>query len=195
MQSEEKWLLSRKKFVSTLVLGGAALQLPWLTSCKNQSRSPGNTAPLSNHQFKVLQALQNTLFPSDGNGPGAYEINADTYLLWVLNDTQMAPDENQYIIDNLSKFSDYTQKKLKYHFYELNPREQQTIVEDVSQQKWGKRFLSRLLTLIFEALLVDPQYGSNPEEIGWNWLEHNPGPPRPTTALLYPTILERSDEI
>ncbi len=195
MQTEEQWHLSRKKFVSTLLLGGAALQMPWLTSCENKRYSPGDTTPLSNHQFKVVQALQNVLFPSDGNGPGAYDVNADSYLLWVLHDENLDPDENQYIIDKLTKFDAFAKDKLKYNFYDLNPREQYAIVEEVSGIIWGRRFLSRLLTLIFEALLVDPQYGGNPDGIGWTWLEHDPGSPRPTENHLYPSILDRSYEV
>jgi gluconate 2-dehydrogenase gamma chain len=143
----------------------------------------------------VLQALQNVLFPSDGNGPGAYEVNADAYLLWILHDEHLDPDENQYIINKLSKFDTYAKDQLGYNFYDLNPREQKAVVQDVSETSWGRRFLSRLLTLIFEALLVDPQYGGNPEGIGWTWLEHDPGSPRPKQTHLYPTILDRSHEV
>ncbi|PWL33154.1 MAG: hypothetical protein DCO96_02035 [Fluviicola sp. XM-24bin1] len=195
MQSEEKWLLSRKKFVTSLLLSGAALQLPWLTACQDKRYFPGDTTPLSNHQFRVLQSLQGTLFPSDGNGPGAYEVNAASYVLWVLRDELLDPDENQYIIEKLDEFNAYSKDKLKYNFNDLNPREQHAIVEDVSKTKWGERFLSRMLTLIFEALLVDPQYGSNPDGIGWSWLEHDPGNPRPKESHLYPTILTLSHEV
>lgn len=195
MQSEEQWLLSRKKFVTSLLLGGAALQLPWLTACQDRRYFPGDTTPLSNHQFKVLQALQNTLFPSDGNGPGAYEINAASYVLWVLHDELLDPDENEYIIDKLNKFDKFAKDKLKYNFYDLNPKEQKVIVEEVADTSWGERFLSRMLTLIFEALLVDPQYNSNKDEVGWKWLDHDPGTPRPDKEHLYPNILTLSHEV
>jgi len=195
MQTEEQWLLSRKKFVTTLLLGSAALQLPWLSSCKGRRYFPGDTTPLSSHQFKVLQAIQNTLFPSDGNGPGSYEVNADSYVLWVLHDELLDPDEKQYLIDKLDKFDKFSKDKLKYNFYDLNPREQKVIVEDVAKTSWGERFLSRMLTLIFEALLLDPQYGSNTDGIGWKWLNHDPGTPRPNETHLYPTILTVSHEV
>ena len=195
MQSQEQWLLSRKKFVQSLLMGGVALQLPWLTACSDRRYFPGKTPPLSSHQFKVLQAVQNTLFPSDGNGPGAYEVNADTYLLWVLNDEQLDPSENDYIIEKLNKFEARAQEKLGYSFLDLNPKEQHALVEEVSELKWGRIWLSRLLTLIFEALLLDPQYGGNPEGVGWTWLEHNPGLPRPKASHLYPSIRTLSHEV
>lgn len=195
MQSEEQWQLSRKKFVKTMLLGSAAMQLPWLSACQNRRFFPGDTSPLTNHQFKVLQAVQNVLFPSDGNGPGAYDVNADTYLLWVLNDEELDPDENRYIIEKLDKFETLTKEKLGYSFIDLNPREQHVMVEQVSELKWGKRWLSRLLTLIFEALLLDPSYGCNPEGIGWQWLNHDPGSPRPDKDHIYPNILTVSNEV
>jgi gluconate 2-dehydrogenase gamma chain len=40
-----------------------------------------------------------------------------------------------------------------------------------------------LLDYIMEALLTDPVYGGNPNSIGWQWLKHQPGFPRPTTPL------------
>jgi len=42
-----------------------------------------------------------------------------------------------------------------------------------------------VLGYIFEALLVDPVYGGNPNGIGWKWLEHQPGLPRPTADKRY----------
>ena len=38
---------------------------------------------------------------------------------------------------------------------------------------------------IFEALLSDPVYGGNPEGIGWRWLGHRPGFPRPNQRNRY----------
>ena len=49
----------------------------------------------------------------------------------------------------------------------------------------GENWLSTLLLYIFEALLTDPVYGGNPNGIGWKWLGHNPGLPRPTADKRY----------
>jgi gluconate 2-dehydrogenase gamma chain len=195
MLSDEQWTVSRKRFVKTMVLGGAALQLPWLSSCRDRRIFPGDTNPLSEHQFKVIQAVQEVLFPSDGNGPGAYEVNADTYLIWVLNDENLDPDENRYIIDTLNQFEAFSKEHLGYSFIDLNPREQLALITETAQLNWGKRWLSRLLTLIFEALLLDPMYGGNTDSSGWTWLEHNPGLPRPQQTHRYPEILNLSHEV
>ena len=89
----------------------------------------------------------------------------------------------------------FAKDKLKYNLFDLNPKEQKAVIEDLADTKWGERFLSRMLTLIFEALLLDPQYGGNPDGIGWQWLNHDPGSPRPKQTHLYPTILTISHEV
>jgi len=195
MKSEHRWELSRKSFVKSLLIGGAALQLPWLASCSNENDFTGSTHPLSKEQFHLLQAVQNTLFPSDGNGPGATEINAGTYLLWVLNDTNIDPEENTYIIDKLDKFNLRCEEMMKSNFLDLSAQKQNEFVAEMSEYIWGRRWLSRLTTLIFEALLLDPQYGGNPNNIGWEWLNHDPGEPRPSKRILYPTIKDISHEV
>jgi gluconate 2-dehydrogenase gamma chain len=40
-----------------------------------------------------------------------------------------------------------------------------------------------------EALLTDPAYGGNPGGIGWRWLQHVPGYPRPPMDKIYPELL------
>lgn len=195
MNSEYRWELSRKNFVKSLLLGGVALQLPWLTGCSSDDEYTGSTNPLTKEQFKLLCAVQNTLFPSDGNGPGAAEINAGTYLLWVLNDSHIDPDENTYIIDKLEKFKQRCKENMGSNFLDLNQKEQIAFVAETSEYIWGRRWLSRLTTLIFEALLLDPQYGGNPNNIGWKWLNHDPGDPRPSKRILYPSIKDISHEI
>ena len=195
MNSDQQWELSRKTFVKSLLLSGAALQLPWLLSCSNDQEYAGSTNPLSKEQFNLLLAVQNTLFPSDGNGPGAADINAGTYVLWVLNDDRVDPEENQYLIEKLDKFQKRCVEETGYEFTDLNADEQHQFVREISEIIWGRRWTSRLLTLIFEALLLDPQYDVNPNEIGWKWLEHDPGSPRPSKQTLYPEIFKRSHEV
>lgn len=185
---DNEWLLSRKKFIKTLVLSGVAIQLPWISSCSNENEVIENTSPLTADQFKTVRAVQDILFPDDGNGPGARQINAAPYLVWVLNDQRLDPDENNYIIEKIDEFVSYSKEKYKDHFHNLSLGDQKEIVASISEESWGNRFLSRLITLILEALLLDPAYGSNPNGTGWEWLNHDPGQPRPTEEILYPEI-------
>jgi gluconate 2-dehydrogenase gamma chain len=49
----------------------------------------------------------------------------------------------------------------------------------------GKQWISTILRYILEALLTDPIYGGNPNAIGWKWLDHQPGFPRPPANKRY----------
>ena len=187
----ESWMFSRQKFLKTLVLSGVALQLPWISACSKEEDKIENFKPFSLHQYKTVRSLQDILFPDDGNGPGARQINATPYLVWVLNDSNLDPEENQYIIDRINEFDTFTIEEQGEVFYELSEGNQEHIVALAHELPWGEQFFSRLLTLIFEALLLDPVYGSNPNEIGWEWLSHNPGFPRPSKEIQYPQILNR----
>ena len=75
-------------------------------------------------------------------------------------------------------------------FLELSIETQTKIVGLLAKKKKTKVWLSKLLTSIFEALLADPIYGGNPNEIGWEWLGHNPGSPRPEERNSYPNIIK-----
>jgi gluconate 2-dehydrogenase gamma chain len=190
LMHENEWLISRKLFVKTLILSGVALQIPWLQSCDSEEKI-GSTEPLSLEQFKTLRAVQDILFPADGSGPSARDINAAAYLVWVLNDSRLDPDENNYIIEQLDKFEVECAAFHGDAFFNLSQGNQEDFIASISNESWGKKWLSRLITFIFEALLLDPSYGSNTNEVGWEWLSHNPGQPRPTQEILYPEIFEK----
>ena len=55
----------------------------------------------------------------------------------------------------------------------------------------GENWVSTLLFYICEALLTDPIYGGNPNGIGWAWLAHQPGFPRPSPEQSYGVLHER----
>lgn len=187
--SDEQWAMSRKVFVRSMLLAGVALQLPWLSACSPEESITINTSPLSHDAYRSLKALQNVLFPEDGNGPGAARINADRYFLYVINDPRTDPEIQTFLLDKLERFTTKCLNENGLNFFELRVDEAEHFVESVANEVWGQNWLSRQLNLIFEALLLDPRYDVNPAEIGWNWLEHDPGQPRPVDKNAYPQIL------
>lgn len=195
ISTEQEWQLSRKAFMRTLVLSGIALQLPWLNSCSGtpEEDNYGEVSPLTLSQFKIVRKIQTILFPQDGNGPGALDIKADRYLIWILNDSLLDPNENTYIIERIKQFEKECIQEMNTSFLDLKEHQQKRFVHRVSTTDWGKNFFSRLLTLIFEALMLDPAYGGNINQIGWDWLEHDPGHPRPNKKIMYPEILKKHE--
>lgn len=188
MKNRVAWTLSRKSFIKTALAGGVVSQFP-LIKVSGKTKT-NNDFALSETQLKIIKSVQNILFPSDGNGPEAKEIHAADYLLRVLSDNEKDPDEVKYIKDGIAWVSETSEEVFSKHFNDLTNQEQEKLIEKISDESWGENWLSVILTFIFEALLCDPQYGGNPESIGWKWLNHYPGQPRPPTTLLYPEILK-----
>ena len=182
----ESWQLSRKNFINSIFYTGLLTSLPSVSLVGNIINE---TEILSKNQFSIISSVQKILFPSDNNGPGAYDVMADKYLQWVLSDERMDPEEIEYIIDGIGWVDETAEENFSKNYTQLSQSEKEKLVADVSNESWGSSWLSVILTFVFEALLSDPQYGSNPDKIGWDWLQHNPGYPRPTKLLLYPEIL------
>ena len=186
----EQWQLSRRNFVKSLLSVAAISQLPLLSSCINPKNNNTAFGQLNEFQKNILKEVQIILFPDDGNGPSAVDINALNYLQWVITDTEMDPIDVEYIIDGISWVEETAQEKYAISFLKLSSNKRNSLITRISMENWGENWLSVILTFIFEALISDPQYGGNPNSIGWKWLQHNPGYPRPSTDLLYKQILE-----
>lgn len=180
------------------MLSGLALQLPWIQSCSSEKMNipiPDSIEPLSLNSFLNIHIVLDILFPNDGNGPGAIQLRADHYFLWTINDANLDSYTRSFLLEKLEVLNEKALRIYGQNFNELSRSEQEDFIEELSDEKWSKGWLSRLLTLIFEALFLDSQYGVNPANIGWEWLHFYPGYPRPTSDQLYPTILNKKHEI
>jgi len=186
----ELWQTRRRGFLRAAIIGGAASQLAFVTSC-DSAEEEGNEI-LSGKQVAVLKSVISILFPDDGNGPGTKEINAFDYIMWVLRDTlNRKPEDNDYIIEGLDWANDTSNEVYFCEYAELDQDQKDALVELFTKLDWGKNWSAAMLMLIFEALLLDPLYGGNTNEIGWKWLNHTAGYPRPTEANRYERIMER----
>ena len=183
----ECWQFSRKRFIGSALMAGFLVNFPLSRAIGGKVGSLGQ---LSQDQLLIIVSVQKILYPSDGNGPGAYDVMADKYLLWVLSDERMDPEEKEYIINGIGWVDETAEENFSRNFMQLTQAEKEKLIEDISKETWGRSWLGVILTFIFEALLSDPKYGGNTDEIGWDWLHHNPGHPRPTNDLIYPKIFK-----
>ena len=196
IQADYKWELSRKEFIRSLLVIGVSASIPFLTSCETEENPEVfDCSPLSAEQLKVLQALQLVLFPKEGSGPSALQINADKWIVYVLNDPRDPQREKDFIVEHLDGLNQLSKETHKVSYDLLSRDRQEDLLELFFEEKAPKRWGSRMLTLIFEALLLDPLYGVNPNNIGWTWLNHNPGMPRPNEKNMYPTIYTTMNEV
>ncbi|MFV2090471.1 MAG: gluconate 2-dehydrogenase subunit 3 family protein [Pseudomonadales bacterium] len=137
-------------------------------------------------QRQVLDAVQMQLFPEDGDGPAARDINALPYLELAMTDPVNVDDGDPDFIGRGIKWLDGVSRKTHaVGFVELSGELQNEVLERIAQSKFGKNWLSLLMYYLTEALMLDPFYGGNPDMVGWLWLDHRPGFPRPVEGKSY----------
>jgi len=129
-------------------------------------------------EWQTLAAVQEHLFPSEPDSPGAKDINATAYLDFVL-----APDEREFIKNGVAQLEKMAQSTESKPFIALSSEQRERLLRRFETK--DKRWISTILRYILEALLTDPIYGGNPNAIGWKWLEHQPGFPRPPANKRY----------
>ena len=176
--------MSRRNFIGGVLAAGAIISSPQLKAI-----SFATNQYLNEDQILLIRTVQEILFPSNGEGPGAKDVMADKYLLWVLSDKRMDPEERDYIINGISWVNETANEEYSNSFNKLTNEQREDLIKLIAKESWGRSWLGVILNFIFEALLSDPQYGGNPDGIGWQWLEFTAGNPRPKESLLYPAII------
>jgi len=163
------------------------------TSLENINTS--HTPPIASHnqhfafsreQSQTLDQVQILLFPDDGDGPSARDINALDYLQWALTDRDNAADgDDEFILKGIGWLDDLSTQSQGDSFIKLAEPKQQKVLQHISQSSAGENWLSLLIYYLIEALVFDPFYGGNTNQIGWQWLQHQPGFPRPDASTHY----------
>ncbi len=168
-----------------------------LTNLKDNSLSIEKTTPfltnlytLDQRQKETLTIVQMILFPDDGDGPSAKDINALSYLQWTLTDPDNDADgDGDFIVKGIGWLDSLSEKTQGDQFVNLKAEQQDKVLQQISQSSAGENWLSILIYYLMEALLFDPIYGGNPEGIGWTWLKHQPGFPAPDEKTSYRNFL------
>lgn len=149
------------------------LPLAGLTGC---GRNPAETAELPDAVWRTLAAVHAHLFPSEAKAPGAAELDTLGYLKAALDVPRFDPAERAAIL----RGAETVEAQAKPHaFAELAEAEREAVLRAVEATETGRAWLEGMLNYLIEALLADPVYGGNPSGVGWRWLDHNPGFPRP----------------
>lgn len=143
----------------------------------------------SKQQRHALRAVQQHLFPSEADSPGAADINATAYLETAITAPGIDPDTRNTIVNGIGRLQDASRERFDVLFNSLDYEQREQLLRYLADEtRWGRAWLSLLLYYLFEALLSDPVYGGNPGEIGWRWLQHQPGFPRPPPDKIYGSL-------
>lgn len=154
-------------------------------------RQSKDTVTLDNYSFthrqhQDLQAVYLHLFPDDGDGPSANDLNVVTYLEWAMSDTKnIADGDGEFIIQGIGWLNQFANDDYGNNFTNLSVDTQHTIIQQTAKSDAGERWLALLIYYLIEALTLDPFYGGNTNQIGWQWLQHQGGFPQPITGKTY----------
>ena len=160
--------ITRRVFIiSSLATGTALFLLP-----------QGHKTNIKIEPFKIIEKVQAILFPKSGNAPSAGEFGATNYLLTVSSHSSFLKDDLLFLQRGAKELIKQEPKFLTMSF-----QEQSEVIDDFSKTKIGRNWLSILLYYTIEALLSDPIYGGNKNELGWKWLNHHTGKPQPKTKF------------
>ncbi len=183
--------LNRRAFLKT---GSSITLLAALQACKPSipesekvvSKNSKAQTIFSTQQKETLDSVQLHLFPDDGNGPSARDIKALSYLEQAMLDPKNIGDgDPEFILKGIGWLDDLAEQTQGDKFVLLKNNQQHLLLKKIAQSKSGKNWLSLLLYYLTEALMLDPIYGGNSNEIGWQWLEHQAGYPRPEPGKTY----------
>ncbi len=187
----KSFYFNRRHFIKGLGATALLLPIPLAQSCRQQSVYNG---VLPREKQKILHQTLNLIFPPTENSPNIEQINVEFHINNYLTDPLIDPDEQTFLIHGIQWLDESAHEDFSKSYLDLNQSQQIKQIEHILNTSWGESWLSKLLTLTFEALLLDPLYRVNTNEIGWQWLHHQPGSPRPKPKIAYPEILNRKRE-
>ncbi|ROS05630.1 gluconate 2-dehydrogenase gamma chain [Sinobacterium caligoides] len=170
-------LLRRRDFLRGSLATGLLLSSASLLAAEKALTSLRQRDP-----WLTLDSVQQQLLPSDGNGPGARELNALSYLYAVTEQPQLDADSKQFIFDGVGWLNDLAKQHHQRPFSQLNDQQQRQLIDTVNRSQAGQNWLANQLNYLFEALLSSPVYGGNVDQQGWRWLQHSGGFPQPDPA-------------
>jgi gluconate 2-dehydrogenase gamma chain len=133
----------------------------------------------------TLHAVQEHLFPSEEDSPGAKEIGALPFLRLVLESPGIEDEEKLFIRKGVTWLNDIAQNLKSKSFSGLEENDRELVLRKIVRSRAGERWLSLIMSYLIEALLSDPVYGGNVNQVGWSWLKHQPGFPRPSQDKMY----------
>ncbi len=184
---QQKQRQSRRLFLgqSLGLIGSVAITTRVMAKSSTNIKT---TSPVLSEPWITLAVVQQQLFPRGQEvnaSPGAADFNALAYLQTMLNTPDADTDEKQFILQGVNWLNGVANNQFGRAFIKLNHNDRESVLKTISGSEAGENWLSVLLTYIFEALLSDPVYGGNTHQLGWQWLEHQAGFPRPPANKKY----------
>ena len=172
--------MDRRTFLARASAAAAVLAGcgPRPVRCDTPGAGPGQR--LDPPEWRAVQAAQEVILPSRPGSPGAREVRATAYLDAALA-FGAAPGECEAVKRGARRLDALAVERGAFDYAALDPAGADSVLRAMLQAH-GNEWFVVVLGYTLEALLGDPVHGGNPDGVGWKWLGHTPGWPRPGAA-------------
>lgn len=172
--------LTRRAFLLTST---ATLSLPLLANIRDITPYIKTFKVLS-EPYQSIARVYDDIFPSNGDAPSAREINALEYLHGVMLDPRIQMYEKEFITNGATWLNETSYEMYEKSYNVLDASKRNRVLDEIISIQWGENWIWTLQSYLLEALLSDPIYGSNEGKVGWQWLGHISGYPRPKKVIV-----------
>lgn len=128
--------------------------------------------PFVDERYVTLSEVLDALFPKTKTMPSAKEFGAIEYLISNINHPTFPKEDKDFLlqgaVDFKSAFPEFFTLKNKVEF-----------LNSAQENEYAQDWLSKVIYYGIEAMLSDPIYGGNKNQIGWQAIEHKIGKPQP----------------
>ncbi|AXH16195.1 hypothetical protein CP985_00350 [Malaciobacter mytili LMG 24559] len=122
----------------------------------------------------IIEEVFEVLFPKTNNMPSSKEFGALNYLYQNSKEKSFDKSDLEYLLQGALDFNSSFPLFLK-----ASKKQKEEIIQEVSLNSYGESWLSLLIYYGIEAMLSDPIYGGNKNEIGYKALNFQAGNPKP----------------
>lgn len=130
---------------------------------------------IPNETLLVLDEVLNIIFPKTSTMPSAKEFKALEYLIKNISHKTFEDEDKTLILDGtkdfISSFPEFLTLK--------NNEKKELIFEIIKSNEYAKSWVSKITYYGIEAMLSDPIYGGNFNQIAWKSINHAVGIPQP----------------
>ena len=177
--------MKRRDFLTGTSLATLSAGVQFAPAASEGGNTTFSALTFSPSQWTTIEVVQEHLLPSEPDAPGASDCSATAYLDRSLSDPKFDPDVKGFVLNGIGWLEEIAERQEGQPFGQIQPAKREDLLRQIARSSAGERWLSTLITYSLEALLADPLYGGNPGGIGWKWLGHDPGQPRPTPNKIY----------
>jgi gluconate 2-dehydrogenase gamma chain len=161
-------LNSRRSFLQTSFLSTVLL-------ISSSQTLFGATTPM-----QTINLVQKDLFAfADKSG-----VNVVGYMHLILKHSRVSKEDKEFIINGVKWLNEESVEVYKKIYTRLTQSQRQKLLKRIAKTSWGESWIDTILTYIMEAMMSDPIYGVNKNEVGQKWVNHIEGYPRPKEPLL-----------